>query len=37
MNKTGKIALILLITVIALVCAAHFTHFDAMMRKLHGG
>ena len=37
MNKTLKIALVLLIGLIAVVYAAHFTHFEAMMRKLHGG
>lgn len=37
MNKTIKIALILLIIIVAVVLAAHHTHFDDVMRRLHGG
>lgn len=37
MNKTVKIVLILLVIAIAIFWVAHHTHFEGMMRKLHGG
>ena len=37
MNKAVKIVLILLVIAIAIFWVAHHTHFEAMMRKLHGG
>jgi hypothetical protein len=37
MNKTIKIALILVTIVIAIVVLAHISNFEGAMRRLHGG
>ena len=37
MNKMLRTVLILLIAVAAVACAVHFTHLEAVMRRLHGG
>jgi hypothetical protein len=37
MNKTIRIALVLVIIVVAIVLAAHVSNFDSVMRRLHGG
>jgi hypothetical protein len=37
MNKTIKIALVLVIIVVAIVLVAHVSNFEGMMRRLHGG
>jgi hypothetical protein len=37
MNKTIRIAVILLIAAAALVYAVHSTHLEGLMRSLHGG
>ena len=37
MNKTIRILLILLTAIAALAYALHSTHFEGLMRTLHGG
>jgi hypothetical protein len=37
MNKTIKIALILVTIVMAIVVLAHISNFEGAMRRLHGG
>jgi hypothetical protein len=37
MNRTIKIALILVAIVIAIVVLAHVSNFEGAMRRLHGG
>jgi hypothetical protein len=37
MKRMGKIILLLLVILAALIIAAHFVSFDLLIRKLHGG
>lgn len=37
MKRMGKIILLLLVILAALVITAHFISFDLLVRKLHGG